>query len=84
MAQTKQPIDKIRLGRVTATIWQNEGKNGAFYNVVPTRSYRDADGKLQDTNNLSGADLLLAAVTLVQAFMRTEQLQTAAADPGVE
>lgn len=84
MAQTKQPIDKIRLGRITATIWQNEGKNGAFYNVVPSRTYRDDDGKLQDTNNLSGPDLLVAAVALVQAFIRTEELRAGSSKPEAE
>ena len=78
MAQTKQPIDKIRLGRITATIWENEGKNGAFYNAVPLRTYRDDDGNYQDTNNLSGTDLLVAAVALVQAFTRIEELRAAA------
>ena len=84
MAQTKQPIDKIRLGRITATIWQNEGKNGAFYNVVTSRTYRDDDGKLQDTNNLSGPDLLVAAVALVQAFIRTEELRAGSSKPEAE
>ena len=84
MAQTKQPIDKIRLGRITATIWENEGKNGAFYNVVTTRTYRDDDGNYQDATNLSGSDLLVAAVALVQAFMRTEELRAASSKPEAE
>ena len=84
MAQTKQPIDKIRLGRITATIWENEGKNGAFYNVVTTRTYRDDDGNYQDASNLSGSDLLVAAVALVQAFVRTEELRAASSKPEAE
>ncbi|SDO89801.1 hypothetical protein SAMN05216196_11276 [Lutimaribacter pacificus] len=51
---THQPIHKIRLGLITATIWDNDG----FYSVDLSRSYRDKDGNWQNTATFSQADLL--------------------------
>jgi hypothetical protein len=39
----QRPAHEIRLGRIKATIWANQGDNGAWYNVSLSRSYKDGD-----------------------------------------
>ena len=51
---TNKPIDKIRFGAVTATIWQNDGEKGPWYNVTLSRVYRDKNDKPKDSSSLSG------------------------------
>ncbi|WP_264212949.1 hypothetical protein [Leisingera thetidis] len=52
-----QPIHKIRLGLITAAIWDNDG----FYSVDVTRAYRTSDGNWQSSTSFSHADLLNVA-----------------------
>lgn len=51
---TMQPAHKIRLGLITATIWNNDG----FYSVDLARSYKDREGQWQSTSSFAQADLL--------------------------
>ncbi len=51
---TNQPILKLRLGLITATIW----KNNDFYSVDFTRSYKDSEGNWKNTTSFAHADLL--------------------------
>lgn len=39
----KKPVHEIRLGRITAAIWENEGQKGTFHNVTICRLYKDGD-----------------------------------------
>ena len=39
----QRPAHEIRLGRIKATIWANQGDNGTWYNVNLSRSYKDGD-----------------------------------------
>jgi hypothetical protein len=50
----KQPAQKLRLGLITATIWDNDG----FYSVDLARSYKDGQGQWQNTTSYSHSDLL--------------------------
>ena len=50
----KRPAQKLRLGLITATIWDNDG----FYSVDLSRSYKDAQGDWNNSNSFSHADLL--------------------------
>ncbi len=63
-----QPVDRIRVGRVEASIWENEGKNGPWKSVTLSRAYEDQDGNLKSTSSFSGTDLLLAAEALRLAY----------------
>ncbi len=51
---SNQPAQKIRLGLITATIWDNDG----FYSVDLARSYKDGQGQWQNTTSYSHSDLL--------------------------
>ena len=39
----QQPTHEIRLGRVKATIWENQTEQGTRYNVTLARLYKDGD-----------------------------------------
>lgn len=51
---SKQPAQKLRLGLITATVWDNDG----FYSVDLSRSYKDTQGQWQSTASFGHADLL--------------------------
>ena len=49
-----QPAHKIKIGRIAATIWNNDG----FYSVDVTRAYKDNYDEWKSTNSFSQSDLL--------------------------
>jgi len=51
---SKQPAQKLRLGLISATIWDNDG----FYSVDLSRSYKDTEGNWQSSPSYGHADLL--------------------------
>jgi hypothetical protein len=54
---SNQPAHKIKIGLITATIWDNSG----FHSVDITRSYKDADSQLKNTSGYFQSDLLNVA-----------------------
>lgn len=60
MEEKKRPAHTVRVGRVKAAIWSNEGSNGTFFNVTLARTYANGSG-LRDTRSLGRTDLLTAA-----------------------
>ena len=49
-----QPAHKIKIGRIAATIWNNDG----FYSVDVSRAYKDNYDAWKSTNSFSQVDLL--------------------------
>ena len=45
-AKKNKPVDRIRVGAIEASIWENPGKNGSWKSVTLVRTYKDKDGKL--------------------------------------
>ena len=77
MAESNKPVDKVRIGNVSATIWEQE--NG-FYNATVERNYKDKNGKWQSTNSFSVDDLVVVAKVADKAadrmiVLREEQQQ---------
>ena len=54
---TKTPAHKLRLGLITATIWDNDG----FYSVDLSRSYKDQQSNWNNTTSFASSDLLNVA-----------------------
>ena len=52
-----QPAYKVRLGLITATVWDNDG----FFSVDISRSYKNNEGNWQNTSSFSHSDLLNVA-----------------------
>ncbi len=57
----KGPADKVRVGLITATIWENETEKGLFHNVTFERRYRDAEGNWHSSGSYNADDLLALA-----------------------
>ena len=58
--ESQRPVHEIRLGRIKATIWENETENGWWCNVNLTRLYRDGD-QWKDSAGFGRDDLPLVA-----------------------
>jgi hypothetical protein len=56
----QKPVHEIRLGRIKATIWENETENGMRYNVTVCRLYKDGD-QWKQTASFGRDDLPLVA-----------------------
>ena len=56
----QKPVHEIRLGRIKATIWENETENGPRYNVTVSRLYKDGD-EWKQTTSFGRDDLPLVA-----------------------
>ena len=58
-AETKNPpVGKVRVGLITASIWENTNDKGTFHNVTFERRYKDAQGNWQSTHSYGESDLL--------------------------
>jgi hypothetical protein len=79
MSDNKKPAAKVNLFPVSVAIWRHETEKGVFYSTSALqRSYKDADGKWQNTDKLNEGDLLLGAKALDLAH--TEILKLRAND----
>lgn len=68
---TKQkPAHEIRLGRIKATIWENETEQGTRYNVTVNRLYKDGD-EWKQTASFGREDLPLVAKVVDMAHSWT-------------
>lgn len=54
---SNSPANKLKLGLITATVWDNNG----FYSVDIARSYKGTDGNWNSTASFSHSDLLNVA-----------------------
>ncbi len=55
------PTKVIRLGRIKASLWKNTTSQGPRHNTTIVRTYKDDEGKWQDTTSFNLDDLLLVA-----------------------
>lgn len=56
----QKPAHEVRLGRIKATIWQNETEQGTRHNVTVSRIYKDGD-EWKQSNSFGRDDLPLVA-----------------------
>jgi hypothetical protein len=53
------PADKVRVGLITASIWENQDANeNVYHNVTFERRYKDGKGNWQSTHSYGPRDLL--------------------------
>ena len=70
----QRPVETIRDGAIKAAIWRNESENGVFHGVTFSRTYKNGEGDLQDTNSYSGTQLLRLARLAGKAYDRAAKL----------
>ena len=81
--KSQRPVDRLRIGALTASIWENQGTNGEgkFYTVTIERSYRVGEGDWKTTHSFGRNHLLAVAKLADQAHTRIlalEQRESAA------
>ncbi len=57
----QKPAHEIRLGRIKATIWENETDQGTRHNVTVSRLYKD-DDQWKQSASFGRDDLLLVGL----------------------
>lgn len=68
MAQKQKPAHEIRLGRIRATIWANNGdKRAVWFNVSLTRLYKDGE-QWKDSSTFRRDDLPVVAKVVDMAY----------------
>ena len=72
--ETNQPVDRVRLGAITAAIWKNDTENGSRYNVTFQRVFKQGDG-WGNSDSFSRDDLLKLAKVAELACIRIHELQ---------
>lgn len=60
---SNQPAYKVRIGLVTATVWENEG----HYSVEAERSYKKTDSEWRTSSSFGHSDLLNLAKCIERA-----------------
>jgi hypothetical protein len=70
----QRPVETIRDGAIKAAIWRNDSENGVFHGVTFSRTYKNGEGELQDTNSYSGTQLLRLARLAGKAYDRAAKL----------
>ncbi len=74
-ATVNKPVDHVRLGRVSASIWKNDSESGSFYSASLSVSYKDAEGNWQDGGSFGVDDLPRVAEVARQAYVRIHELR---------
>jgi len=63
----KPPVAKLRIGLISASIWERATDNGTFHSVTFERRYRDAKGEWHSTQSFDKSNLLTLAKLADQA-----------------
>lgn len=71
----KAPVDKVRVGLITASIWENQTDKGVFHNVTFERRYRDGEGNWKSSHSYNADDLLSLAKAADLAHTRIVELR---------
>lgn len=69
------PRREIRDGALKASIWENDGQNGKFYNATFDRAYTDKEGQTANADSFSGSQLLRLSRLAQKAYDEIQQLQ---------
>lgn len=64
---SSQPVNKIRHGAVSASIWRQETDKGPMFNVTFQRAYRDGD-VWKNSESFGRKDLLVVSLIAARAF----------------
>lgn len=76
----KPPVARVRVGLVTASVWERVNDAGTFYAVTFERRYKDGEGNWQSTHSYDTHDLLalskaadLAHTKILEAQASTQE-----------
>ena len=69
----KTPVAKIRVGSVTASIWENTNDKGTQTTVTFQRSYKDGESKWHNREDYRGTALLELSKAALDAYDRLRE-----------
>ena len=73
----KPPVAKLRIGLISASIWQRSTEKGTFHSVSFERRYKDGSGNWQTTHSFDTNDLLALSKLADQAHSKLIELRNA-------
>ncbi|MCZ2154070.1 MAG: hypothetical protein LC114_09260 [Bryobacterales bacterium] len=79
-ATTKPPVAKLRLGLLSASIWERTTDSVTFYSVTFERRYRDAKGEWHSTQTYDKTNLLTLSKLADQADTEITRLMARSRD----
>ena len=62
---SRGPVQKFHIGKVTTAIFRAKGQYGEFYNVIINNGYKDKSGNWKDSKSLTHQETL-SVITLLQ------------------
>jgi len=71
------PVAKIRVGGITASIWENKGEKATTFSATFDRRYRDGEGNWHSSASHNADDLLALAKAADLAHTKILELQGA-------
>jgi len=74
--ENQKPVVTLKDRFIKADIWKNGSKNGDFYSVSISRTYK-AGSEYKSANSFSGSDTLVAARLLTRAYDKVTELEAA-------
>ena len=82
-AAKQRPAHEVRLGRIRAAIWANQGDNGPWYNVTLSRNYKDGE-EWKSSASFGRDDLLTVAkvADLANTWIHSQNQAPAATENG--
>jgi hypothetical protein len=72
--ESKPPVARIRVGSVTASIWENQTEKGKRYSATYQQRYKDDEGKWQSSHSFGGTASLFLSKAADLARDRMEAL----------
>jgi hypothetical protein len=72
-----QPVNKMRYGQISASIWRQEADKGPMFNVSFQRAYKDGD-EWKTSTSFGKNDLLALSLLATRAFEWIAAQQTEA------
>ena len=65
---SSKPVSHVRLGLISASIWENPGPNGPRHSVTFERRYKDEGGTWRSSQSYDENELLVLARVVAEAF----------------
>ena len=62
-----RPVFAARSGRLSVSVWLNQGQKGDYYQIAPQRAYNE-DGELKNSASFAESDMPLLVRLLEEAF----------------
>jgi len=73
------PVAKVRIGLITASIWERKTENGTFYSTTFERRYRDGE-TFKSSHSYNADDLLVLGKVADLAHSKILELRSGGAE----